>query len=71
MIDWLLLLVLLFTISFAFYKWATANDKYFQKRNVKYVEPTFLIGNTGDLFFNRCSAVAYTQKIYNEFPDEP
>lgn len=70
MSDGLLFVIVILTAIYAFYKWATANDKYFEQRNVKFVKPTFLIGNTGDLFFNRCSAAEYSKNIYNQFTDE-
>lgn len=65
-----LVLALIATLAYLIYKWAKANENYFKFRGVKYVEPTFLIGNTGNLFFNRVSAVEYAQQIYNQFPDE-
>ena len=66
-----LLFAALFLIAFAFYKWATLNNDYFEIRNLKYMKPNFLVGNTGGLFFNRYTATGFAQKLYQAFPDEP
>lgn len=57
--------------AYAFYKWTTCNNNYFQKRHIKFKEPTFLIGNSAPLFSNKFSASEYAQVLYNAFPDEP
>lgn len=66
-----LLFVAISLIAYAFYKWATVNNDFFEKRNVKYLKPNFLVGNTGGLFFNRYRAPEFAQKMYNAFPNEP
>lgn len=66
-----LLFAALSLIAFAFYKWATLNNDYFEKRNLKYMKPKFLVGNTGGLFLNKYTATGFAQKLYQAFPDEP
>lgn len=71
MLDGLLLFVAATLIGYAFYKWATINNDFFEKQNVKYLKPRFLVGNTGGFYFNKYTATEYSLKIYNAFPDEP
>lgn len=70
MLGELILIVAVSLISFAFYKWATLNNNYFAKRNLKYIQPYFLVGNTGGFFFNKYTAIEFAQKLYYTFPDE-
>lgn len=55
---------------YAFYKWATVNNDYFKKRNIKHLKPNFLVGSTGGLFLSRYTAPEFSKKLYNSFPDE-
>lgn len=57
--------------ALAFYIWATLNNDYFLKRNLKFLKPKFLVGNTGGLFLNKYTATGFAQKLYQAFPDEP
>lgn len=66
----LLLLTAITLVVYSFYKWATINDKFFERRNIKFIKPTFLVGNTGGLFLNKYTAIEFAKKLYNEFPDE-
>lgn len=70
MLGELLLFAAISLISYAFYKWATLNNDFFEKRNVKYSKPKFLVGNTAGLFLNKYTATSFAQKTYKEFPDE-
>ncbi|XP_055306358.1 uncharacterized protein LOC129570685 [Sitodiplosis mosellana] len=70
MIGEILLFAAISLISYAFYKWATINNDFFERRNIKYLKPRFLVGNTGGLFFNKYTAAAFSQKLYQAFPDE-
>ena len=70
MIVELLWVVAIALISYAFYKWATLNYDYFERRNVKYLKPMFLLGSTGDVILNKCTVVEFTQKLYQTFPNE-
>lgn len=70
MISELVLSTALCLLSWAFYKWATANNRYFERRNVKYMKPTFFIGNSADIISAKYTATEYTKKIYESFPDE-
>lgn len=67
----LVLFAAILLLSYAFYKWATLNNDYFERRNIKYMKPSFLIGSTGVAFSNKYSAVEFAQRLYNAFPDEP
>lgn len=71
MIDGTLLLAAICLASYAFYKWATSNNDFFEKRNVEFMKPRFLFGNTGGLFFNKYDATEFADKIYKAFPNEP
>lgn len=70
MLGEVLLFAAVSLIAFAFYKWATLNNDYFLKRNLKYLKPKFLVGNTGGLFLNKYTAPEFAQKLYKAFPDE-
>lgn len=72
MIAELLLFGVTLLLSYAFYKWATLNNDYFERRKIKYSKPSFLIGTTGSAFFgNRDTAAEFAQKLYDAFPNEP
>lgn len=70
MIGEILLFAAISLISYAFYMWATINNDFFERRNIKFLKPKFLVGNTGGLFFNKYTATAFVQKLYQAFPDE-
>lgn len=58
-------------LSYAFYKWATINNDYFKKRNLKYKKPHFLVGNTGGKYSNKYNAAEYSEMLYKAYPDVP
>lgn len=58
------------TACYAFYKWATINNKYFAMRNLKHLKPRLLFGNTIGLFMNRYTPADYINSIYFRFPKE-
>lgn len=66
----LLLIATCSLLLFAFYKWATFNYDFFEKRNVKHLKPTFLVGNLGGVFMNRYTAIEFAQMLYQSFPDQ-
>lgn len=70
MLGELLLVIALVSLAYSFYKWATLNNEYFEKRNLKYIKPTFLVGNTAALFTNKYTAVEFASKLYDVFPNE-
>jgi hypothetical protein len=51
--------------AFLFYKWATATYDYFEKRGVKFIKPTFLIGSNSNMFLNKMSLPDIVKKWYN------
>lgn len=57
-------------LAYAFYKWATLNNGYFAKRNIKYLEPAFFIGNSGAMFSTKYTAAEHAETLYKAFPDE-
>lgn len=65
-----LVLAAIACIAYAFYKWAIANNNYFQLRNVKYMEPKFFVGNSDATLSKKFTAAEYAQWIYNAFPNE-
>lgn len=67
----LLLVIVIFLMTYAFHKWATINHDYFKQRGIKALKPCFLIGNTGTLFLKKQTPMDFCKEIYNTFPDEP
>lgn len=65
-----LLLTAIVLLTYAFYKWATVDNDYFAQRNIKFLKPKFLVGNTGGLFLNRFTAIEFSKNLYNAFPNE-
>lgn len=57
-------------ILYAFYKWATINNDFFERRNIKYKKPTFLIGNNIGASINKYTGAEFSHKLYQAFPDE-
>lgn len=64
------LLLLATVVLFTFYKWATVNNGYFKRRNLKYLKPSFLVGNTGGIFVQKYDAIEFSSLMYDTFPDE-
>lgn len=71
MLDGLLLCIVIALLAYTFYKWAIANNDHFAKRNIKFIEPTFLFGSIGGVFLGKYNAVEYSDMIYGQFPTEP
>ena len=70
MIGEFLLCAAIALFSFAFYKWATLNNGYFERRGVKHMKPSFLVGNTAGVFFQKCNAIEFGKMLYDTFPHE-
>lgn len=70
MFDGLIFFVAFLLICYAFYKWATLNNDFFEQRNIKNVKPTFLIGNNAGSLFNKYTGAEFCKKLYQTFPDE-
>lgn len=60
------MLSLLCTVIFLYYHY-TSTFKFFEKKNVKYLKPRFLIGNLGQRLLLKISLHDYQKQIYNEF----
>lgn len=71
MLAEILLITAISLLLFALYKWITLNNDFFEIRNMKYMKPRFLFGNTGGLFINKYTAREFMQKLYNAYPNEP
>ncbi|XP_037038783.1 probable cytochrome P450 9f2 [Bradysia coprophila] len=70
MLGAFIIIIAIFLFSLAFYKWATINNDYFEKRNMKFSKPTFLFGSMRDFFYSRGTLADFANKIYREFPNE-
>lgn len=57
-------------IIFAFCKWVTLNNNYFEKRGLRYVKPVFIFGNTGGFFLSKYNSPDFVKMLYNKFPNE-
>ncbi|XP_031640251.1 probable cytochrome P450 9f2 isoform X3 [Contarinia nasturtii] len=66
----LLISILIGSLFYLFYKWATANNDYFVKRNILHLKPVFLVGNTLDLFLFRSYPAKWLESTYHRFPNE-
>lgn len=68
--EWFFYTLLSGTVLYAFYKWATIHKEYFAKRNLKHLEPNFLIGNTTGLFLKQYIPYKFIDSLYYRFPKE-
>lgn len=69
MIQYLLLWSGISLFLYAFYKWATINNDYFEKRGVSYLKPYFLVGNSGGFFILRNQTVIeFINNLYRSNP---
>ncbi|XP_055314969.1 LOW QUALITY PROTEIN: probable cytochrome P450 9f2 [Sitodiplosis mosellana] len=66
----LILFAAISLIFYAFYKWATANNDYFERRNIKYIKPKFLIGSNVGLYLGKYTAAEFSDKLFHAFPNE-
>lgn len=66
----LVLLVGVSLICYYIYKWGVANNEYFVKRNLPFMKPMFLVGNSGGFFTKKYSINDFVQYLYNSFPNE-
>lgn len=55
---------------YQFYKWATENSDYFEKKQLKHLKANFLVGNTFGLFLKQYNLPEFFNSIYNRYPDE-
>lgn len=56
--------------AYFFYKWAIANNEYFEKKGIAFMKPVFLMGSNSNMFFNRMSLPEVSLKWYNELKNE-
>lgn len=57
-------------ILYAIYKWGTLPYNYWETRNVKFLKPTFLLGNTSGFMMGKYSLMDYANILYESFPNE-
>lgn len=66
--------ILLFTglalAVYLFYYYVRNKQSYFKARGILYLEPYFLVGNTGGLNFERYAPTEFAKRLYGEFPTE-
>ncbi|VVC89620.1 unnamed protein product [Leptidea sinapis] len=67
--DWKLLLCL--TILFALYFHYTSTFDFFEKKGIKFMKPTIIVGNIGSRILARTSFHAFQLEIYNNFKGHP
>lgn len=70
MINTLLGVTVVGLLLYSFYVWATKNNDYWAKRNVKHLRPHFLVGNVFSLMTGRTDWTKYLPTVYNTFPNE-
>lgn len=70
MLSELLLVTGVTLILYAFYKWVTQNNDYFEKRGIKSPKPVFLLGNTSAMLTSSMNAAEFATQLYNAFPHE-
>ncbi|XP_031624487.1 uncharacterized protein LOC116341517 [Contarinia nasturtii] len=70
MIGEVLLLAAVTLFIWAFYRWVTLNNEYFERRHVKHMKPNFFVGNTGGFFLQKYNAIEFSDLIYKTFPNE-
>lgn len=66
MIIWFLLIVTAYLI----FKWGTSTFDYFEKKQVKFNKPHFLVGSRLGMVLGQGTIVDFSMKIYNEFKNE-
>ena len=66
----MILVCLLIGAAYFFYKWATANNDYFEKKDIAFSKPVFLLGANSNMFINKRSLPEAVETWYNEFKNE-
>lgn len=54
-------------ILYAFYKWLTQKNDFFEKRGIKEMSSSFMLSA---FIFRTMDATTFAQKIYGAFPNE-
>jgi hypothetical protein len=62
MLFWFAIIAVAF---YLLYKWMTANNDYFEKRGVAFIEPMSLIALIYNVIFNQMSMPDLVDKVYN------
>lgn len=71
MISSIILATAVGLLVYSFYAWATKHYRYFEAKGLKFLEPTFLLGNTGQLFLlNKYHFYDFMKMVYNQFSNE-
>lgn len=69
MLSLLIGLAAIFSL-YVVYKWGTKNNDYFDKLNVRFIKPWFLLGNKNSLLMRKQNFIEFASDIYNAFPNE-
>jgi cytochrome P450 family 9 len=56
--------------TYAFYKWAVANNNYFIEKGIKFIKPYILLGSNANMITQQKSLPEFIVEIYNAFPKE-
>lgn len=57
-------------IAYSFFKWATLNNDFFEKRGVRFLKPTFLLGSTWKFYTQQIDMFQFVNYLYRSFPNE-
>lgn len=66
----ILLVIGIGLILYGIYKWGTQSYNYWELRNIKFLKPTFLFGNTFGIMTNQYAMIDYVNFLYSSFPNE-
>lgn len=64
------ILYAIFAILFLAYKFLKHNVEYFEKRGLKYLKPTFLVGSRTDMILRNKAMTDVIKEWYDQFPKE-
>lgn len=66
---WLELILLAILAGILLFRWATKNNDYFEKRNLPYDKPAYLLGSGKDIVFGRKAVLHVLCELYNKQND--
>ncbi|XP_055529175.1 probable cytochrome P450 9f2 isoform X2 [Wyeomyia smithii] len=64
-----LIVLAILGIGVLIYLYIAEKYRFFKYRNMPYVKPTFLLGNTAPVLFKRSNLLQHLQYIYDEYPE--
>lgn len=54
---------------FLLYRYIAQKYKFFEERNIPYIKPTLLLGNTAPVLLKRQDLLQNIKEMYNAFPN--